>query len=84
MGKTVDEFADSLKGLQGLGVRGIWDTFINGSTEAADALEKDKKLIEEFKTTSLSKNKDKNASQAKETLKICMLTSAVTVSCLMM
>lgn len=49
MGKTVDEFTDSLKGLQGLGIRGIWDAFINGSTEAADALETDKNLIDEFK-----------------------------------
>ena len=36
MGKTVDEFTHSLKDLQGLGIRGIWDAFINGSTEAAD------------------------------------------------
>lgn len=58
MGKTVDEFTDSLKDLQGLGIRGIWDAFINGSTEAADALDNDKKLIEEFKASYAKNPKD--------------------------
>ena len=60
MGKTVDEFTNSLKGLQGLGIRGIWDTFINGSTEAADVLEKDKTLIEKFKEASSLKSNEKD------------------------
>lgn len=51
MGKSWDEFTQSLSGLQNLGVKGIWDAFINGSTEAADALETDKKLIEQFKAS---------------------------------
>lgn len=58
MGKSWDEFTQSLSGLQNLGVKGIWDAFINGSTEAADALETDKKLIEQFKAS--FKNDPKN------------------------
>ena len=58
MGKSLDEFTQSLSGLQNLGVKGIWDAFINGSTEAADALETDKKLIEQFKAS--YKNDPKN------------------------
>lgn len=58
MGKSWDEFIQSISGLQNLGVNGIWDAFINGSTEAADALETDKKLIEQFKAS--FKNDPKN------------------------
>ena len=58
MGKSWDEFTQSLSGLQNLGVKGIWDAFINGSREAADALETDKKLIEQFKAS--FKNDPKN------------------------
>lgn len=60
MGKDWNEFAQSLDGLQNLGVKGIWDSFINGSTEAADALETDKKLIEEFKVAYTKDPKDEN------------------------
>lgn len=60
MGKDWNEFAQSLDGLQNLGVKGIWDSFINGSTEAADALETDKKLIEEFKAAYTKDPKDEN------------------------
>lgn len=60
MGKDWNEFAQSLAGLQNLGVKGIWDSFINGSTEAADALETDKKLIEEFKAAYTKDPKDEN------------------------
>lgn len=60
MGKDWNEFAQSLAGLQNLGVKGIWYSFINGSTEAADALETDKKLIEEFKAAYTKDPKDEN------------------------
>lgn len=48
MGKSWDEFAQSLNNLSGLGFRGFWKAFINGSTEAAESLKNDKKLIDEF------------------------------------
>ena len=60
MGKSWDEFTQSLSNLQGLGIKGIWNAFINGSTEAGDALENDTKLIEKFIAAS-----NKNASQSK-------------------
>lgn len=60
MGKSWDEFTQSLGDLQGMGIKGIWDAFINGSTEAGDVLENDTKLIKEFIAAS-----NKNASQSK-------------------
>ena len=60
MGQSWDEFTQSLGNLQGMGIKGIWDAFINGSTEAGDVLENDTKLIEEFIAAS-----NKNASQSK-------------------
>ena len=51
MGKNWDEFTQSLSELKTLGVKGAWDAFINGSTEAGDQLDKDKSLIDEFKKT---------------------------------
>lgn len=48
MGKSWDEFAQSFNNLSGLGFKGFWKAFINGSTEAAESLESDKKLIDEF------------------------------------
>lgn len=60
MGQSWDEFTQSLDNLQGMGIKGIWDAFINGSTEAGDVLENDTKLIEEFIAAS-----NKNASQSK-------------------
>lgn len=54
MGKSWDEFTKSLNGFKDLGIKGIWDAFINGSTEAGDQLEKDKSLIEDFKKVFLS------------------------------
>lgn len=60
MGKSWNEFTQSLGNLQGMGIKGIWDAFINGSTEAGDVLENDTKLIKEFIAAS-----NKNASQSK-------------------
>lgn len=60
MGKSWNEFTQSLGDLQGMGIKGIWDAFINGSTEAGDVLENDTKLIKEFIAAS-----SKNASQSK-------------------
>lgn len=60
MGKSWDEFTQSLGNLQELGIKGIWDAFINGSTEAGETLENDTKLIEKFIAAS-----NKNASQSK-------------------
>lgn len=60
MGKSWNEFTQSLGDLQGMGIKGIWDAFINGSTEAGDVLENDTKLIKEFIAAS-----NKNASQSK-------------------
>ena len=74
MGKTVDEFTDSLKCLQGLGIRGIWDAFINGSTEATDTLEKNKTLIKSFKEAALSD--DDNKEDTKKALFEQMTTQA--------
>lgn len=48
MGKSWDEFSQSLNNLSGLGFKGFWKAFINGSTEAAESLKNDKKLINEF------------------------------------
>lgn len=48
MGKSWDEFEQSFNNLSGLGFKGFWKAFINGSTEAAESLESDKKLIDEF------------------------------------
>lgn len=60
MGKSWDEFTQSLGSLQELGIKGIWDAFINGSTGAGETLENDTKLIEKFIAAS-----NKNASQSK-------------------
>lgn len=59
MGKSWDEFAQSFNNLSGLGFKGFWKAFINGSTEAAESLESDKKLIDEFITaTKAGKGKE--------------------------
>ena len=61
MGKSWDEFTQSLGEIKNLGVKGIWDAFINGSTEAGDQLEKDKSLIEDFKKVLSSTDNDKKS-----------------------
>lgn len=59
MGKSWDEFSQSFNNLSGLGFKGFWKAFINGSTEAAESLKSDKKLIDEFITaTKAGKGKE--------------------------
>ena len=66
MGKSWDEFTQSLSGLQNLGVKGIWDAFINGSTEAAESLKSDKKLIDEFITATKAGKEQSDIDKIKE------------------
>lgn len=60
MGKSWDEFIQSFGEFKNLGAKGVWDAFINGSVEAEDALENDKKLIEEFKSAYVKDPDDKD------------------------
>ena len=60
MGKSWDEFIQSFGEFKNLGAKGVWDAFINGSVEAGDALENDKKLIEEFKSAYVKDPDDKD------------------------
>ena len=66
MGKSWDEFEQSLNNLSGLGFKGFWKAFINGSTEAAESLKNDKKLIDEFITATRAGKEQSDIDKIKE------------------